>query len=136
MKQVILLLICVLTIFSSCKKDELQIAIIGQWTWTLETRGNPIYNTTPQNTGINEVFTFNPNGVYNVSQNNVTVNEGTYKLTTATSTRGSQVSSVLFSNQRVKDSVYYYLIINNDSLIFNYDFIGTVGSISRHYIKK
>ena len=122
---------------SSCKKGTGTLNITGQWIWTIQYANNPSYNSTPQSTGIQETLSFGTNGTYNATQNNIIVNEGTYRTALAKSTTGSKVSSVLYSNSRVTDSVAYYLTSNNDdSLVFSYDLIGTVGSGSRHYGKQ
>ena len=132
MKIFIALLVCGILISTSCKKDTVQKTIVGQWTWTIQYANNPANNSTPQSSGNNEIFLFNANGSYSLTQNNIAVNTGTYKISSATSTNGLKVSSALFTNQRVTDSVAYYSL-NNDSLFFSYDLIGTVGSGSRHY---
>jgi hypothetical protein len=133
MKQYKILLIGVLILFVSCKKDSTQTAsLAGNWNWTIQYANNPAYNSTPQSTGIIESFTFNTNGTYALTQNSVVVNTGTYRMTTATGTNGASVTGVLFTNSRVTDSVSYYSL-NTDSLFFSYDLIGTAGSGSRHY---
>jgi hypothetical protein len=129
----------ILLSFFSCKKTDPAVTatVVGQWSWVIQRENNPAYFSTPLTTGINETMEFNINGNYAVTQNTVIVNSGTYKLTTGTSTSGSPVSGVLFSNARVTDSAAYYVIRNNnDSLMFCHDLIGTVGSSSRFYGRK
>jgi hypothetical protein len=130
------ILIAVMIVFVSCKKSDTQISpLAGKWNWTIQYANNPAYNTTPQSTGIIEIFTFNVNSTYSLTQNNAVINTGTYKMSTATSTNGASVASILFTNSRVTDSVSYYSL-NADSLYFCYDLIGTVGSGSRHYSRE
>jgi hypothetical protein len=124
-----------LILFVSCKKDEApQQTLVGQWIWTIQYANNPAYNSTPQSTGINEKITFNIDGTFSLAQNNIVVNSGTYKTSTASSTHGEVIPSVLYTNSKVTDSVAYYKLANNsDSLIFSHDFIGTFGSGARYY---
>ena len=134
MKLVTVLLICGLTLFTSCKKNVAQKKIVGEWIWTIQYSDNPAYNSTPQSTGVRETLSFNRNGDYALTQNGIVTNTGTYRLSTAKSINGQNVSSIYYSNSRLTDSVAYYLLQNNnDSLIFSHDLIGTVGSGSRHY---
>jgi hypothetical protein len=122
---------------SSCTKSAGQQNVKGEWVWTIQYADNPAYNSSPQSTGIQETLSFSNNGTYSLTQNGVIVNSGTYKTSTAKNTRGETVSSVLYTNTRVEDSVaYYQLTNNNDSLIFSHDLIGTYGSGSRHYRRK
>ena len=134
MKLVTVLLICGLTLFTSCKNNVAQKKIVGEWIWTIQYSDNPAYNSTPQSTGVRETLSFNRNGDYALTQNGIVTNTGTYRLSTAKSINGQNVSSIYYSNSRLTDSVAYYLLQNNnDSLIFSHDLIGTVGSGSRHY---
>jgi hypothetical protein len=136
MQRLLLLLFLCLSYFS-CKKDSSEANLSGEWIWTLQSAGNPAYNSTPQSTGINEILSFDNNGNYSVSQNGVITNSGTYKTSTAKNTSGETVLSIKYTNARVTDSVDYYMLTNtNDSLIFSYDLIGAVGSGSRHYGRK
>jgi hypothetical protein len=137
MQKFILSVLISLSLFS-CKKSETTQAdpIAGQWKWVIQRENNPAYFSTPATTGIQETLEFNTNGTYTVTQNSVTVNSGTYKTVIATSTNGSPVSGVLYSNTRVTDSVVYYVVRNNnDSLMFCHDLIGTLGASSRIYGK-
>jgi len=118
----------------SCGKESTPPALVGNWKWTIQYAGNPSYNTTPQNTGIQEILSFRDDGSYSLSQNDTVVNFGKYKLSTVKSSGGQNVSRVQYTNTRVTDSTAYYLLANNnDSLFFSNDLIGTVGSGSRHY---
>jgi len=133
MRQLLLLAFLVVLCFS-CNKKSLESNVVGQWIWTIQYANNPAYNYTPQSTGISEKLSFNSNGSYSTTKNGVIVNSGTYKLSTAKSTRGEDVASIKCTNERVRDSVAYYMLAyNNDSLFFTPDLIGTVGSGSRHY---
>ena len=134
MKQLTAILLCVLALFSSCKKDNPSAALVGQWAWTIEYTNDPGFNSTPQSSGIAETFAFNSNGSYSLTRNSVVVNSGTYRTSTTNSTSGAPIATVLFTNSRVTDSAAYYTITNNsDSLIFSHDLKGTAGSGSRHY---
>jgi hypothetical protein len=136
MRRFAMAAMCTTLIFSSCKK-ETNTTIVGNWVWIIQYADNPAYNSTPQSTGIQEIISFGTDGTYSLTQNNIVMNSGTYKTSSATSIRGDKISSALYSNNRVTDSVAYYVIQNNnDSLIFSYDLIGTVGSGSRHYGKQ
>lgn len=133
MRHLLLMAFLLVTCFS-CKKDSSQSNLVGQWDWIIQCAGNPAYNSTPQSTGIQEVLSFNNDGIYSLTQNGVATNSGTYKLSTAKNTSGQDVSSIQYTNARVTDSLAYYeLTNNNDSLLFSYDLIGTVGSGSRLY---
>ena len=135
MKYLKNLILFSLLIFGSCKKDNTSTSgnIVGQWKWTIQYANNPTFNSTPQSTGIQETLSFTSSH-YTVTQNGAVTNAGTYRTSTATGTGGQSVLSILFTNQRITDSVTYYSFGNNsDSLFFSYDLIGTVGSGSRHY---
>jgi hypothetical protein len=134
MKYLLISLLAFMLVCSSCKKDNAQSNIIGQWEWTIEYANNPFYNFTPQSTGIRETLIFTAAGKYNLIQNGAIVTTGNYKTATATGNQGQKVLSILYSNTSVIDSAAYYVLINNiDSLIFSHDLIGTAGSGSRHY---
>jgi hypothetical protein len=136
MKQLSILFLFGLPLFTSCKKDNTESTIFGQWNWTIQRENNPAYNSTPQSTGVTEVFIFNTNGTYSLTQNNMTLNSGTYKISSATNMMdGSMVTSILFTNQRVTDSVAYYSL-NNDNLFFSLGLIGLIGGSERHYSRK
>jgi hypothetical protein len=118
-------------------KSSGQQNITGEWVWTIQYADNPAYSSTPQSTGIHETLSFASNSNYSLIQNGLVVNSGTYKTSTAKNNQGKTISSVLYTNTRIKDSVaYYQLTHNNDSLIFSHDLIGTLGSGSRHYGRK
>jgi hypothetical protein len=135
MRKLILPLFLLSVALFSCKKNDTpQQTIAGQWLWTIQYANNPAYNSTPQSTGINETIAFGTNGTFSLTRNNVIVNTGTYKTSTALSSSGEVIPTVLYTNSRVTDSVAYYKLVNNsDSLIFSHDFIGTVGSGARYY---
>lgn len=134
MKKIFLFSVFFSLLLYSCKKTSTQPNIIGTWVWVVTSADNPVYNSTPLSTGINETLTFTNNGTYSISQNGTITNSGTYKLTTVKGSNGQNVSGVSYSNNRVTDSVNYYTLTNNnDSLIFSHDLIGTVGSGSKHY---
>ncbi|HMU10098.1 MAG TPA: hypothetical protein PKC54_08840 [Ferruginibacter sp.] len=139
MRRLIIPLFTLYILLLSCKNEEIATPsqIEGQWQWTIQYANNPAFNSTPQSTGINETISFLPGGAYSVVQNNVVINSGTYKTSVTISTRGELIPTILYSNNRVTDSVEYYNIVNNaDSLVFCHDFIGTVGSGSRYYGRK
>lgn len=107
--------------------------ITGNWQWKIQYSNNPNFNTTPASTGIQEILTFSSNGNYTLTQNGSMVQSGTYK-TTVSNTPAGKVSTLLYSNSRVSDSLAYYDINNNRSnLIFSNDLSGTAGSGSRVY---
>ena len=134
MKLIVVVFMFGLTLITSCSKEKAQNKIVGRWNWTIQYADNPAYNSTPESTGIHETLIFNSNGTYDLAQDGISKNTGIYHLSSATSTNGQKVSSIYYSNVRVTDSVAYYkLQNNNDSLFFNHDLIGTVGSGSRHY---
>ncbi|MBR2647590.1 MAG: hypothetical protein IKD55_02035 [Sediminibacterium sp.] len=124
-----------LSIICACKKDSSQQPIVGEWVWYLNRTNNPYYNTTPQSTGITEILKIQANGEYNVLINNQIENTGTYKLTYEVANNGSIVNKILYTNQRIIDSVEYY-VIQNDTLRFSWGLIGSVGSRSRFYKRK
>ena len=127
MLRIYLILAFLVVLDSACTKSSGQSKLTGQWIWTIQYADNPAYNSTPQSTGIQETLLFESNGNYSLTQNGVVVNSGTYKTSTAKNNRGQTVSSVLYTNARVTDSVaYYQLTSNNDSFIYlSNDLIGT-----------
>lgn len=137
--QKLLLSFLISTLFFSCKKSETSQAdpVTGQWKWIIQQENNPAYFSTPATTGIQETLEFTTSGTYAVTQNSIVVNAGTYKTAVAASIRdGSPVSSVLYSNGRVRDSVAYYVVRTSGdslSLMFSNDLAATVGSSSRFY---
>lgn len=134
MSRFLSLITFLLVICFSCKKESSHNNLAGQWIWTIQYADNPTYNSTPLSTGVQEILFLYSDNSYSLTQNGVIVNAGTYKLSTAKSTSGQNVSGIKYTNLRVTDSVAYYALTNNnDSLFFTYDLIGTYGSGSRHY---
>ena len=130
----LLLLAFLFTLSFSCKKESTRTNVAGVWIWTISYADNPNYNSTPQSTGINETLTLNSDGKYALTLNGVASNTGTYHLSISKSTSGENVSTILYTNARVTDSIAYYTLqSNNDSLFFSHDLVGTVGSGSKHY---
>lgn len=128
-----------LLLMVSCKKEASSFladeAIIGQWGWSVQYTGSPLYTLTPQNTGINETLVFYEDRNWIIVQNSVIVKSGTYKTSRVTKSNGEQVNAIHYNNSNLDtDSTTYYKIYN-DSLIFSNDFGGTVGSGARIYIK-
>ncbi len=120
-------------LFISCKKNAADAGITGNWQWTIQYANNPAYNSTPQSTGIQETLSFSSNGKYSVTQNGMITQAGNYK-TTVSNTVAGKVSTVLYSNTRVRDSVAYYTFNNNgNNLVFSNDLSGTIGSGARYY---
>ncbi len=121
----------------SAAKDSLAPSVTGQWAWTIECTDNPAYNSTPQSKGIAELLSFTETGSYSVTQNGIVTNSGTYRTSTAKSTSGESVPSILYTNSRVSDSAAYYTVTEGgDTLVFSNDFIGTVGSAARYYSRQ
>jgi hypothetical protein len=134
MRSLTVSVILITAFFCSCKKDDTTKQIMGNWVWTIQYAGNPTYNTTPFNTGISEILSFNSDGSFKLTQNGLMVNSGKYRTGTARSSNGNTVSAVLYTDPTTIDSVaYFFLANNNDSLIFSYDLIGSVGSGARDY---
>jgi len=132
MKPVQLLLFCAVFFCSSCSKSKIAADIAGECTWIIQYTNNPSYTSTPQSSGIAEIMWLNTNSTYSVKQNGNEVNTGTYKVTKKKSSYGGKVPGILFTNSRVTDSAAYFTL-DNDSLFFSNDLIGTIGSGSRHY---
>lgn len=126
---------CLLSLFAgSCEKQIIKSNIVGTWEWTVQYAGNPAYNSSPQSTGIQETLFFDHNGRYSLSQNGNMIDSGSYRTNVSVNSSGEWISGVLYTNRRIADSVSYFALTNNnDSLFFEYDLIGTVGSGSRHY---
>ena len=126
--------ILTLLIFSCKKEKSVQPPIVGQWIWTIDYSNNPLYNSTPQTTGINETLEVTGNGTFSLIQNTTIINSGTYKLSSFENISGDIISTILYSNSRVTDSIGYYKLNNtNDSLFFSFDLAGSLGSVQRHY---
>jgi len=132
------IVICLLSSFAgACGKQSIKSNIVGSWEWTAQYTDNPAYDSSPQSTGIQETLSFDHSGRYYRSQNGNVIDSGTYRTNVSVSTRGKWISGVLYTNNRITDSVSYFVLTNNnDSLFFEYDLIGTVGSGSRHYGRK
>ena len=100
---------------------------------------NPLYDSSAQNTGVQEILSFTSNGLYTDTKNGIAVNSGTYKnvVNTFTDGYGNKVSVIFYSNTHVQDSVAFYsLANNNDSLIISLDNTGFLASESKHYGRK
>ncbi|MDE3185474.1 MAG: hypothetical protein KGM16_18845 [Bacteroidota bacterium] len=136
MRKFHLILILTFLLFNSCKKDSTASSIVGNWNWAVQYFDYPPFSATPQSTGTQEILVFKSDNTYSLAQNSVIINAGTYKISSATNSLGIRVSSVLFSNSRVKDSIAYFNIIaHSDSLYFSNGLMGTVGSGARYYVR-
>ena len=102
----LLLIICILAIYSCSKKPSIEPSqdVTGQWIWLSTyfdgslSESNP---KTPKNSGINEVIKFRSNTWVKI-QNNVHVDSGTY-----TTGHGSYLPYVGAYNY-IYDSIVYY----------------------------
>lgn len=131
--RTIIFILAVTAVISSCKKSITNANLPGNWQWTIQYSNNPNFNSTPASTGIQEALKFTGNDNYTLTQNGIITQSGTYK-TVVSNTPAGKVSTLLYSNSRVSDSLAYFDINNNGNrLVFSNDLSGTVGSGSRHY---
>jgi len=153
--SIMLVLLLVLLISNSCKKDpviEPTQDITGQWQWlstwylgpipftTSDT--NPKTLQTPQNTGIQEIIEFNSNKTWLKIQNNIHVDSGTYSTG-----HGSYLAyngaykfvydSIVYFRNGITEKVYHdYYKIFNDTLQFSRGLAGISGGVCIFYIKQ
>jgi hypothetical protein len=121
--------ISILVSFYSCDKDPIPLYskdIVGQWQWIKTMRVIPQSATnpeTPQNTGIEELLTFNSNNTWFKIQNKALVDSGTYSLGHGTFTNPSNTvfvyDSICYYQNKVKvESGFDFYEIHHDTLLF------------------
>lgn len=130
---------CIITFsFISCTKEQgaTDKQLIGQWKWTVQHLGSPVYTTTPQNTGIQETLIFSNDNTWSLLRNNILANSGTFKTASEINSRGEKVNKIHYYRNQGADSVDYYKIYNDTTLRFSYDFSGSIGAGARYYVKR
>jgi len=134
----------------SCKKDSGLYSVIspkevaGKWKWEYTAVYNataPVSYLNPQNTGIEEIITFNMERTWSKRQNNILVDTGTYTIGHANRTISSiavrLIDSIQYyqNGQPINGRVDYYYIIE-DSMNFNPGLGGVGPGDSKWYIRQ
>ena len=138
MKEKLAILLLAITVSISCKKSNISPPIlVGNWNWISTINDGapgPLNPLTPLNSGMSRSLTFTSTG-WILKINNLIVESGTYTTSIAKSSFGESINRIdYFKTNSTIDSITYYSIAG-DSLIFSFDFSGTVGSGSSAYIK-
>src|SRR5215210_3134188 len=120
--------------FIACKKDQTEnSSLIGTWRWVKQySGGGPVYDQTPQSTGINEKVFYNSNKTWSLEQNGTKIKSGTFTTSIITNTRNEKINKITY-HINGRDSIDYFEIIQNNTLRFSNDLTGSVGSGSRFY---
>jgi hypothetical protein len=132
------ILFLAITVFMSCKKSNISPPILaGNWNWIStynDGAPGPLNPLTPINSGIIQSLTFT-NTSWILKQNNIIVSSGTYTTSIAKNLSGENINRIgYYKTNSPTDSITYYSI-TRDTLIFSYDFSGSVGSGVSAYIK-
>jgi|SRR5580704_11754972 hypothetical protein len=138
MKKKLTILFLAITVFMSCKKSNISPPILaGNWNWIStynDGAPGPLNPLTPINSGIIQSLTFT-NTSWILKQNNIIVSSGTYTTSIAKNLSGENINRIgYYKTNSPTDSITYYSI-TRDTLIFSYDFSGSVGSGVSAYIK-
>ena len=123
----------------NCKKSNISPPILaGNWNWVLtfnDGAPGPLNPLTPINSGMIQSLTFT-NTSWVLKINSLIVESGTYSTSIAKNLLGESINRIDYhKTNNPTDSITYYSI-TKDSLIFSYDFSGSVGSGSSTYIKE
>jgi hypothetical protein len=135
-KDLILLIVLLLSVTFSCKKDPVITPaknITGQWEWIytyklyLLSDSNPL---TPQNTGIHEMLVFNSNESWYKTINDIKIDSGTFSLGHGSYTPYNGAKPYIYDSIsyyqngfHITDGEDYYKIFN-DTLEFTPGFSG------------
>jgi hypothetical protein len=138
MKKILLVLILVITFSPGCKKTNvLPQSILGGWSWVSTSNDGapgPLNPLTPLNSGFTQSISFTDTNWF-FGKNSVIISSGTYTTSIAKNTLGENINQIHFYHLNSQtDSITYYKI-SKDSMIFSYDFSGTVGSGASVYIR-
>ena len=122
----------------SCKKSNISPPVlVGNWNWIStfnDGAPGPLNPLTPINSGMTQSLTFTNTG-WVLKINNLIVESGTYTTSIAKNLSGESINRIgYYKTNSPTDSITYYSI-TKDTLIFSYDFSGTVGSGASTYIK-
>ena len=109
--------------------------LIGTWNWVMTYNngiysgnfaGNPTGDTsTPASTGVQQLLTFTTSGTWNLTQNNVPFEQGTFKIDTLFSPGGPIAMLDLIQHGGADSMVNH--VVRNDTLILSNPHIITVG---------
>jgi hypothetical protein len=138
MKKKLTILFLAITVFISCKKSNISPPLlVGNWNWIStynDGAPGPLNPLTPINSGVIQSLTFT-NTSWVLKQNNIIVSSGTYTTSIAKNLSGESINRIgYYKTNSPTDSITYYSI-TRDTLIFSYDFSGSVGSSVSAYIK-
>jgi len=138
MKKKLTILFLAITVFISCKKSNISPPLlVGNWNWIStynDGAPGPLNPLTPINSGVIQSLTFT-NTSWVLKQNNIIVSSGTYTTSIAKNLSGESINRIgYYKTNSPTDSITYYSI-TRDTLIFSYDFSGSVGSGVSAYIK-
>jgi hypothetical protein len=138
MKKKLPILFLAITVSISCKKTDISPPVLtGNWNWISTINDGapgPLNPLTPINSGTTRSLTFANTGWF-LKVNNLVVDSGSYTTSIAKNLSGESINRISYDNTNSQtDSITYYSIIK-DSLIFSYDFSGSVGSGATVYIK-
>jgi hypothetical protein len=127
-----------ITVSTCCKKSKISPPILtGKWNWVStfnDGAPGPLNPLTPINSGMNKSLTFT-NIDWDLKINNLIVESGTYTTSIEKNIFGGNINRIgFYKTNSPTDSITYYSI-SGDTLIFSYDFSGTVGSGASIYIK-
>ena len=122
----------------SCKKSNISPPVlVGNWNWIStfnDGAPGPLNPLTPINSGMTQSLIFTNTG-WVLKINNLIVESGTYTTSIAKNLSGESINRIgYYKTNSPTDSITYYSI-TKDTLIFSYDFSGTVGSGVSAYIK-
>jgi hypothetical protein len=129
----------VTTVLISCRKSNISPPILaGNWNWISTINDGapgPLNPLTPVNSGETQFLTFT-NTSWVLKINNLIIDSGTYTTSIAKNLSGESINRIVYNNiNSPTDSITYYSI-TGDSLVFSYDFSGSVGSGASTYIRK
>jgi len=137
-KSRLILVLCMAAFLPGCKKTGLLPPDIrGGWVWlSTSNDGAPglLNPLTPSNSGMIQSLSLTDSDWY-LSRNSVAVSSGTYTTSLAVNNQGNTINRINFHHANSQtDSISYYAI-SKDTLIFSYDYSGSVGSGATVYIR-
>ena|ERR1700759_1733401 len=139
MNKKLTILFFAITASINCKKSNISPPdVAGNWNWRStynDGAPGPLNPLTPVNSGMTRSLTFTNTG-WLLKINNLMVETGTYTTSIDKNLSGENINRINYhTTNNPADSITYYSI-TNDSLIFSYDFSGSVGSGSSIYVKE
>ena len=142
MRHLTYFLLIMLLVIGSCTKEKQSPPpeLIGYWQWEITHQGLPIYDLTPENTGIEKIILLTEDFGWKKFENDSIVGSGTFSIGHGTYSPSVYKTwiydSIVFHNPgKTIPTNWDYYEIEADTLTFCCCFRGYAGCYKTEYIK-